>query len=66
MFDIIIACAITFFVTILIVYAFLKLKQKKHWSQGYMVLGKNSEPRQRAQEPVQTNNSDSMFPPGWG
>jgi hypothetical protein len=66
MFDIIIACTVTFFATLFMVYVFLRFKQKKHWSQGYRILGKNSGFKQREQEPVQTNNSDSMFPPGWG
>lgn len=65
MIDIVIACAITFFATLVLVYSFLKLKQKKHWSHGYVVLGKDSIPEQRTQEPAQSNDSESMFPPGW-
>lgn len=44
-------------------YIFIKkFTKKKHWSQGYIVLGKEFKKEEKVPE---QQNSGSLFPPGW-
>ena len=47
-----------------IVYFFSKASKGKrsHWSEGYVVVGRDSPLKKEAEKPQE---SGSMFPPGW-
>lgn len=58
---------IMFFMVLIGAYLYMRVIRKKHWSEGYVVLGKtygSQQPRQEEQKT--TGGTDSMFPPGWG
>jgi len=68
MIDAIIGGTITFFAVLGTAYVCHKISRKMHWSEGYVVLGKDYQTRNKKEEqqPTGTSTSDSMFPPGWG
>lgn len=59
----IIGGTVTFLVALTLFYIAYRTKRPKHWSQGYVVLGKNYGELSKKQEPQQENSG--MFPPGW-
>jgi hypothetical protein len=65
MIEYIIGGIITFFVILSIIWIRSKITRKKHWSEGYVVLGKNNN-QQKIEEKNSSGGTDSLFPPGWG
>jgi len=66
MIDAIIGGTVTFFAVVGTAYLYRKIAKKKHWSQGYVVLGKDYQMQNKKEEQQPAGTSDSIFPPGWG